>query len=204
MAKNYNLNGLLSGPKFSTACEVQLKVEICDFEDLNKVAPDFKHGIKIQGELSYLDSVPPTFAVTTGMAAKLTLKHPTDNTLGETKCNIVLFNTQASTDIGKQRMYFWQFLPLEIITDNLEIIPKEYSFSNIEKTINKVFLCQDFRGSWPYPVCAVISAPNKYEARKVLAQQLQQMKIPFVSHEGFTLVEVDCNNNYAYVIQDGE
>ena len=204
MANKYNLSGLLAGPKFSTPCDVQLQVEVCDYENLDKVNPDFKNGVKITGELSYIDSTPPSFAFATGMTPTLTLKPPIDTSLGETKLSIVLFNSPASTDIGKQRRYFWQFSPLDVITDYLGIIPEEFSFIHSEQAKNKVFICQDFRGSWPYPVSAVVSAPNKFEAKRILASELKHQKIPCVESQGFTLLEVDCISNFCYIIQDGE
>ena len=208
MAHRFNLSGKLivqNNTLKPIPCQVELKIERIDWEE-SKDSRSYLGGVRVTGELSYCDENPPKIALSPGLGSNNDLRltvFDRANGLPESiysEFNIVLFEKMGSVDRGRDRLYFWQFTNLgPILTDHLNLFPADYKPS----IGNKVFLCRDFRGEWPYPVSAVIVAENRYSAGIMLKKLLEAKGIPFVGNDGFTLTEIDLAASSATLIQDG-
>ena len=208
MAHRYNLSGKLiisNNTMKPIPCQVELKIEIIDFER-SKESRNYIGGMRVTGELSFCDSNPPKIPLSPGVGSNSELRltvFDSANGLSESiysEFNIVLFERMGSVDRGRDRIYFWQFTNVgPLLADNLNLFPKDYKTTGG----NRVYLCRDFRGEWPYPVSALIVAENRYQAKFILKRKLAEKGVPCVGNDGFTLAEVDLEKEDVLLIQDG-
>lgn len=177
MALNYNLVGnLVIQNKSPIKCSVQLNIEVIDYENEKIVdEKNFTDGVKLVGELSYLDTSPPTLPIKYGMGANNDVKLSLNNGNikdGSIDFPIVIFDRTASVDHGKDRIYFWQFTICGKPThDSLGIFPNNFSFT----TKNRIFICRFCRSLTDCQEIFVIVAPNLFKARKMAQEKFNSI-----------------------------
>lgn len=144
MENNFRLKGKIESnkPYFSIECDVQLSVSHID--DDTKDESLFVDGVRLIGELSYLDSNPPANVFNQAQghngSLKITLWFDDDLT-SKSSFNIVLLSNSGSTDVPKSRYrkYFWQFTNVGLpFSDKLKIFPQGYQ----GKKRNRLYFCK--------------------------------------------------------------
>lgn len=186
MALNYNLVGnLLIQNKSPIKCSVQLNIEVIDYENEKIVdEKNFIDGVKLVGELSYLDTSPPTLPIKYGMGANNDVKLSLNNGNikdGSIDFPIVIFDRTASVDHGKDRIYFWQFTICGKPThDSLGIFPNNFSFT----TKNRIFICRSLTDCQEM---FLVVASNLFQARKMAQEKFNSIN--------WTLEEVNTDSS---------
>lgn len=175
MAINYNLLGGLSiQNKSPIKCAVQIKIELLDLENDEVDEKLFIDGVRLTGELSYLDSSPPSIPVKTGMGSNFDVKLSVYNSQGKdgsAEFPIIIFDRSASVEHGRDRIYFWQFTICGKPThDSLGLLPNDFTFT----TRNRAFLCRSYNNQYQTELFVVV-ASNRYQAKKLMKQKMNQV-----------------------------
>lgn len=220
MDTNYKLTGRLKINAYKVvACEVQLHVSILEddpweaFSDKTKkpIYPldEYRDGVRLVGEVAFADSDREPMKVVPGTGSNLSESvvlevFYEDEASVTSRFKIILLNRSATLSIPgnwSEKKYFWQFImhgpPAE---DGLGLFPEDYTGSNQ----CKVYICTDFRGSWPYPVSSVVVAKNVKEAKELLQADLKRLNIPLEGNGDFSFTKLDVSNSKSFVLNDGK
>lgn len=66
----------------------------------------------------------------------------------------------------------------------------------------KTYYSTDYKGMYPVPHCAIIVAPNRLIARRMLSDQLKQAGIKDVGE--FTIIEIKRVHEHVELFQSGD
>lgn len=213
MQDQFTYSGNLSiGQHKSISVIATLRVEVIEDDEFRESVAynpaEYVNGVKIEGEL-FFDTTPlKTYyengryvkhPVQTNVQAVLSLSFENE----ASRFNILLTDKTGEVTLVPQKLkrYFWNFLPIgNPFYDNLGIFPEQYRWPN---TMNRVYICTDFRGVWPNGVSAVVVAPDKKQARELLGQQIRSSGLYEEGGDLFTLVELDTSKSQALILNRG-
>lgn len=220
METSYKLSGRLKVNAYKTvACEVQLHVSVLEDDPWASFSKkpksqaypleEYRDGVRLVGELSFDDSAREPMKISSGTGANLsdtvTLEvFYSDEPAVTTRFGIVLLNRSATLSIPgnwNEKKYFWQFIMHGSPGgDGLGLFPEDYTGSNF----CKVYVCTDFRGSWPYPVSSVVVAKNVKEAKQILLADLKRLNIPLEGDGEFNFTKLDTSKSRCFILNDGK
>ena len=213
MQDQFTYSGNLSiGQHKSISVTATLKVEVIEDDEFGESVSynpaEYINGVKIEGEL-FFDTTPLQTYYQDGRW----VKHPVQNNVQailslsfedqSSRFNILLTDKAGEVTLVPQKLkrYFWNFLPIgNPYSDKLGIFPDQYRWPN---TMNRVYICTDFRGVWPSEVSAVVVAPDKKQARELLNQQIRSSGLYEEGGDLFTLVELDTSKSQALILNRG-
>lgn len=214
MQGQFTYVGSLSiGQHKSISVTATVKVEVIEDDEFGKNVSynpaEYINGVKIEGEL-FFDTTPLQSYCRDGRWVKHPVQKNVQAVLSllfeneSSRFNILLTEKTAEVTLvpKKLKRYFWNFLPIgNPLSDKLGIFPEQYRWPN---TMNRVYICTDFRGVWPSEVSAVVVAPDKKQARELLNQQIRSSGLYEEGGDLFTLFELDTGTSQALILNRGE